>query len=213
LQELPNPIDVVERNGAQQLHRQRTERARQVFSITVFSICRPCLLALLAVQALEKYKKQSSRKILLQKRVCELIVESLQSSSSSSSSPMPRRRIGVIAMESFYRVLSVAERESVNAGEFNFDHPGAFEFPLLEQTLRDLRDGKNVKIPRYDLKQRCRCDRFVCSRIDAVRLRETDDFPPYDVILVEGILLFHHKSIADLLDIKVCLAGYEKLVT
>lgn len=34
--------------------------------------------------------------------------------------------------------------------DYNFDHPGAFDFGLLVATLRKLKQGKSVKIPVYD---------------------------------------------------------------
>lgn len=34
--------------------------------------------------------------------------------------------------------------------DYNFDHPGAFDFELLVATLRKLKQGKSVKIPVYD---------------------------------------------------------------
>ena len=36
------------------------------------------------------------------------------------------------------------------SNDYNFDHPGAFDFELLEATLRRLKQGKSVKIPVYD---------------------------------------------------------------
>jgi uridine kinase len=34
--------------------------------------------------------------------------------------------------------------------EYNFDHPDAFDFDLLHETLRRLREGKSCNVPVYD---------------------------------------------------------------
>jgi len=48
------------------------------------------------------------------------------------------------------QVLSPEEQALAAKNEYNFDHPGAFDFELLESTLRKLKQGKSVKIPVYD---------------------------------------------------------------
>lgn len=48
------------------------------------------------------------------------------------------------------QVLSPEEQSLAASNDYNFDHPGAFDFELLVTTLRKLKQGKSVKIPVYD---------------------------------------------------------------
>lgn len=48
------------------------------------------------------------------------------------------------------QVLSPEEQALAASNDYNFDHPGAFDFQLLVATLRKLKQGKSVKIPVYD---------------------------------------------------------------
>lgn len=48
------------------------------------------------------------------------------------------------------QVLSPEEQSRAASNDYNFDHPGAFDFELLVTTLRKLKQGKSVKIPVYD---------------------------------------------------------------
>ena len=48
------------------------------------------------------------------------------------------------------QVLSSEEQTLAASNDYNFDHPGAFDFELLVATLRKLKQGKSVKIPVYD---------------------------------------------------------------
>lgn len=56
---------------------------------------------------------------------------------SSSFSPRPQ-------------VLSAEQQVLAASNDYNFDHPDAFDFDLLTDTLRKLKQGKSVKIPVYD---------------------------------------------------------------
>ncbi|KAA8591377.1 hypothetical protein FQN60_002320 [Etheostoma spectabile] len=56
----------------------------------------------------------------------------------------------LLSMDSFYKVLSSEEQTLAASNDYNFDHPGAFDFELLVATLRKLKQGRSVKIPVYD---------------------------------------------------------------
>lgn len=75
-------------------------------------------------------------------------------------------------------------------GEQNFDHPEAFDWPLLKDHLIRLKSGEQVSIPTYD---------FKVSR----RAPETELVGPCKVILVEGLFTLWDAEVRDLLDIKV----------
>ncbi|CAG7817228.1 unnamed protein product, partial [Allacma fusca] len=55
-----------------------------------------------------------------------------------------------LSMDCFYKVLSHQQHEQAAKNNYNFDHPDAFDFELLAETLRRLRDGKMVEVPVYN---------------------------------------------------------------
>lgn len=62
------------------------------------------------------------------------------------------KRVVVISQDSFYRKLDDTDRALVAAGNFNFDHPEAFDLPKMVKTLYDILNGRLVKVPVYDYK-------------------------------------------------------------
>ena len=43
--------------------------------------------------------------------------------------------------------------EQANRNEYNFDHPDAFDFELLVETLKKLKEGKHVEVCHSSNKQ------------------------------------------------------------
>jgi uridine kinase len=87
----------------------------------------------------------------------------------------------VLSQDNFYH----------SADEFsNFDKPSAIDFRRLKETIKQLKEGESVMIPKYD---------FVTHK----RLAEEIPFGPAAVILVEGILLFCDEELVKMFDIKV----------
>ena len=94
----------------------------------------------------------------------------------------------IIRQDNYYRPqdnLSLEERKYTN-----YDHPDAFDFPLLCSDIRALKDGKPVEQPQYDYTHHTRSSNTICT-------------PSASVIIVEGIILFDHPELAALMDIKV----------
>jgi uridine kinase len=77
-------------------------------------------------------------------------------------------------------------------GESNFDHPDAFDWPLLKDHLKRLKAGDQVAIPVYDFRQ---------SR----RAAETVLVGPCKTIIMEGIYALWDPEIRNLFDVKVYL--------
>lgn len=103
-------------------------------------------------------------------------------------SQLPKNQVAVIAQDSYYKDNShipLKERQSIN-----FDHPSSIEFPYLVEHIRLLKEGKPIKQPVY-------------SYLTCTRSEETIPVAPKKVIIVEGILIFTHEPLRDLLDIKV----------
>lgn len=81
----------------------------------------------------------------------------------------PRRRL---------QVLSAEEQMRAASSDYNFDHPDAFDFDLLTDILRKLKQGKSVKIPVYDFTTHGRQKEWV--RTDARTCR-------WSVFVISGI--------------------------
>ena len=96
--------------------------------------------------------------------------------------------IAMIEQGSYYNDqshLSFEERIKTN-----YDHPDAFDTPLLVEHLKMLLQGKQIEKPIYDFEKHNRKD-------------EKIKVQPRDIIIVEGILILQEKDIRDLLDIKI----------
>lgn len=101
---------------------------------------------------------------------------------------LPDGCVAVIPQDSYYNAqddlpLDVRKRT-------NFDHPDAFEWPLLARQIEQLREGKAIEQPTY-------------SYITCTRLSETIHVEPKDVIIVEGIMALYDKKLRDLMDLKI----------
>ena len=72
----------------------------------------------------------------------------------------------------------------------NYDHPDAFDTPLLLEHIRELKAGHSIEVPVYDYTVHNRSD-------------ETIIVNPAPVIVLEGILIFAEPKLCEQMDIKV----------
>lgn len=119
--------------------------------------------------------------------VCERIIEQLGQNKVDTK----ERRVVTVSLDSFYRPLTDDDQLKASKGQFNFDHPDAFDHDMLIQTIRDITQGKTVKVPMYDF----------CNHKWKVDCYQT--IYPADVVLFEGILLFYLKEVRDRFDMKL----------
>lgn len=94
----------------------------------------------------------------------------------------------VIYHDNYYKAnaeLSLEEREKLN-----YDHPNAFDTELMLEHLSKLRKGHSIESPLYDYSMH-------------TRSAETQKIEPKEVILIEGILIFHDSRICNQMDIKI----------
>ncbi len=97
-------------------------------------------------------------------------------------------RVAFIDQDSYYKDLSHLELSQRTA--VNFDHPDAFDTPLLVSHILELKAGRAVEKPVYDYVK--------CTRTSgSVTVR------PADIILVEGILVLHEPTVLQVLDLKI----------
>ena len=101
---------------------------------------------------------------------------------------LPTDEVCVISQDSYYKAtdnLSFEEREKIN-----FDHPRSIDFELLQSHISYLKSGQIIEQPVYS---------FVTHN----RTKDTIKTNPRKVVIVEGILIFNHKELLDLFDIKI----------
>jgi len=97
----------------------------------------------------------------------------------------------LLHMDSYY----LPEQPLTNyttSGKPNYDHPNAFDWELLRQHLRELKQGHTIKCPIYDFKNSGRTEEF-------------ETVGPCRVVLIEGIFALYDQEIRNLLDIKCFL--------
>jgi uridine kinase len=74
--------------------------------------------------------------------VCQKIVDDLESTAGVDHAS----RVTVIPMENFYKPKTVEQRDMALRGNYNLDHPDAFDDKLLLKALQDLLNGQTVKV-------------------------------------------------------------------
>jgi len=110
--------------------------------------------------------------------VCDMIIQQLHD-----------HRVVLVNQDSFYRGLT--EEQSEHVQDYNFDHPDAFDTDQLLECMGKLKSGQSVNIPIYDFKNHRRCSESF-RKVNAS-----------DVIILEGILVFHDQRVRDLMDMKI----------
>lgn len=101
---------------------------------------------------------------------------------------LPAGEVVLLPLDSYYKDSShvpVEERQNIN-----FDHPDAFEWPLLAKHVAMLKSGQAIEQPIY-------------SYLTCTRQKETIHIEPRNVVIVEGILSLSNKKLRDIMDIKV----------
>lgn len=96
--------------------------------------------------------------------------------------------VSVVYHDNYYKRhddLTYEERTKLN-----YDHPNAFDTPLLIEHLEALKAGKPVECPVYDYTVHNRSEKTVTIR-------------PAKVIVVEGILIFAEPELRRRMDIKI----------
>lgn len=96
--------------------------------------------------------------------------------------------VGFIAMDSYYRDLGAMPTDERRRR--NFDHPDAYDLDLLVEHLDLLRRGVGIEVPVYDFRRH-------------ERTTHTTPVAAGDVIIVDGILLFHDPRVRTLCQVKV----------
>jgi len=97
-------------------------------------------------------------------------------------------KAAVIIQDNYYRDqshLTFEQRLSTN-----YDHPHAFDWPLLIQHIDDLKNGVPIEMPLYDFSQHTRAS-------------QTETVVTGPVIVIEGIFALYDQALRDLMSLKI----------
>ncbi|XP_056353559.1 uridine-cytidine kinase 2 isoform X1 [Oenanthe melanoleuca] len=90
--------------------------------------------------------------------VCSKIVQLL----GQNEVDYRQKQVVIVSQDSFYRVLTSEQKSKALKGQFNFDHPDAFDNELIVKTLKEITEGKTVQIPVYDFVSHSRSNSCSC---------------------------------------------------
>jgi uridine kinase len=98
------------------------------------------------------------------------------------------QRLALLRLDLYYcdhPEMAQAQRAAVN-----YDHPDAFDWPLLDQHVEQLCAGRSVPVPVYDFAEYRRLD-------------EVTWVQPAHVVVIEGILALYEPALRSRMDLKV----------
>lgn len=96
--------------------------------------------------------------------------------------------VSVVMQDDYYRDqthLTMEERRAQN-----YDHPQAFDWPLLVEHVRALRNGEQIAMPVYDFTVSNRTDQTIAVK-------------PAPVIVIEGLFALYDAELRDLMSLKI----------
>jgi uridine kinase len=91
----------------------------------------------------------------------------------------------IVYQDNFY--IDQSHRFDHDGGSVNFDHPESLELTLLAKCLSELKSGEPTEIPVYDFKTH-------------TRMETTLLVPSTNIIIVDGILIFHPEYLRNQFD-------------
>lgn len=94
----------------------------------------------------------------------------------------------ILDMDSYYKDNSHIPFEE--RLKINYDHPDAFDIPLLKSHIESLLRGEMVKKPIY-------------SFVEYTRLKDYEEIKPKRIIILEGIFALFFEELRKLMDIKI----------
>lgn len=96
--------------------------------------------------------------------------------------------LSLIELDSYY--LDRTDQAMEERKALNYDHPDAFDWPLLNDHLAALANGASVPVPIYDY--------AVHNRSGDVRIVE-----PSKIVVVDGILVLWERTLRERFDLKI----------
>lgn len=96
--------------------------------------------------------------------------------------------VSVVMQDDYYRDQTHLSPEL--RPQQNYDHPQAFEWPLLVRHVQALRDGQPIEMPEYDFTLHNRSNRTIPVK-------------PAPVIVIEGLFALYDEALRDLMSLKI----------
>ncbi|KAF9430839.1 Uridine-cytidine kinase 2 [Podila epigama] len=118
---------------------------------------------------------------------CRVLIEQLQKNQVVDS-----KRVLLLHLHDFYKELSDEDRVRAASGLYNFDHPDAFDWELLEATFDEIKEGSLPRLPKFDFATKKRTYEEPSSNAESPT-----------VVLVEGIFMLYSQKIRDYLNMKL----------
>lgn len=105
---------------------------------------------------------------------------------------LDRNDVGFISFDDYYKDishLSIEERRKQN-----FDHPDAFDWPLILKQINELKNDRAIEKPIYDFNIQTR------SKVSEI-------IQPKKLVILEGIMALENEKVRDLADLKIFVAA------
>ncbi len=105
---------------------------------------------------------------------------------------LDRNDVGFISFDDYYKDishLSIEERRKQN-----FDHPDAFDWPLILKQINELKNDRAIEKPIYDFNIQTR------SKVSEI-------VQPKRLVILEGIMALENEKVRDLADLKIFVAA------
>jgi uridine kinase len=96
--------------------------------------------------------------------------------------------VSVVMQDDYYRDQSDLTPEARR--KQNYDHPHAFDWPLLIQHVQALRNGETIAMPVYDFTSDNRSNATIAVK-------------PAPVIVIEGLFALYDASLRDMMSLKI----------
>ena len=101
---------------------------------------------------------------------------------------IPADKITVVSIDDYYKDFSVLPMEE--RAKINFDHPKAFDWKLMNEQIKALKNGESIDKPKYDFTIHGRSP--ITERVE-----------PKELIVIEGIMALVNKDLRAMGDLKV----------
>ena len=101
---------------------------------------------------------------------------------------IPGDKITHISIDDYYKNFSDLPFEE--RAKINYDHPKSFDWKLMNEQLKALKNGQTIEKPIYDFANHLRSDK-------------TEIVEPKELIVIEGIMALVNKDLRALGDLKV----------
>ena len=101
---------------------------------------------------------------------------------------LPQDKVACVSIDDYYKDFSSLPMEE--RAKLNFDHPKAFDWKLMNEQFKALKNGESIEKPIYD---------FTIHG----RSNKTEKVEPKELIIIEGIMALVNKELRDLGDLKV----------